>query len=153
MLRSSVCRLGSLVTQAFRTHTVNALGATSARQMSSKKPEDGAVDYYVNFFNRPDIDGWLIRKGMNDLQGMDLVPDPDVINAALRACRKVNDHSLAIRFLESVKFKCADNVNTFWPYLMQECGPTMKELGISTLEELGYDKPELALANVYDIHG
>ena len=36
--------------------------------MSKKAPEEGAVDYYVNFFNRPDIDGWLIRKGMNDLQ-------------------------------------------------------------------------------------
>lgn len=35
-------------------------------------------------------------------------------------------------------------------FLPQEIGPTLKELGISTPEELGYDKPELALASVYD---
>ena len=34
--------------------------------------------------------------------------------------------------------------------LPQEIGPTLKELGVSTPEELGYDKPELALASVYD---
>jgi len=28
----------------------------------------------------------------------------------------------------------------------------MDELGISTLEEMGYDKPELALPNPYEIH-
>ncbi len=28
---------------------------------------------YEAFFNRPDIDGWEIRKGMADLAGMDLV--------------------------------------------------------------------------------
>jgi cytochrome c oxidase subunit 5a len=30
--------------------------------------------------------------------------------------------------------------------------PTLDELGILTPEEMGYDKPELALPNPYDIH-
>ena len=37
-------------------------------------------------------------------------------------------------------------------YLFQELKPTLDELGIATLEELGYDKPELALPNPYEIH-
>lgn len=29
----------------------------------------------------------------------------------------------------------------------------MDELGIASLEEMGYDKPELACVNPYEIHG
>ncbi|KAA2226426.1 hypothetical protein F0L46_25665 [Salinarimonas soli] len=61
---------------------------------------------YEAYFNRKDIDGWEIRKGMNDLCGMDLVPDPKIIKAALHACRRVNDYALAVRFIEACKDKC-----------------------------------------------
>lgn len=83
---------------------------------------------------------------------MDLVPEPRICVAALKACRRLNDYALAIRFIESLKFKCGPYVDTIFPYLMQEMKPCMDELGINTLEEMGYDKPELALQNVYDIH-
>jgi len=58
---------------------------------------------YESFFSRSDIDGWEIRKAVNDLQGYDLVPEPKIIIAALKACRRVNDYALAVRFLEAVK--------------------------------------------------
>ncbi|KAM3958603.1 cytochrome c oxidase subunit 5A, mitochondrial-like [Aphomia sociella] len=106
---------------------------------------------YEAFFNRKDIDGWEIRKGMNDLCGMDLVPDPKIIKSALHACRRVNDFALAIRFIEACKDKCGNKVNEIYPYLIQEIKPTLTELGIETPEELGYDKPELALESVYDM--
>ncbi|XP_075977367.1 cytochrome c oxidase subunit 5A [Anticarsia gemmatalis] len=106
---------------------------------------------YEAFFNRKDIDGWEIRKGMNDLCGMDLVPDPKIIKAALHACRRVNDYALAVRFIEACKDKCGPKVNEIYPYIIQEIKPTLTELGIETPEELGYDKPELALQNVYDM--
>ena len=38
---------------------------------------------YEAFFNRPDIDGWEIRKAMGDLAGMDLVPEPTIVAAGL----------------------------------------------------------------------
>lgn len=107
---------------------------------------------YENFFNRSDIDGWEVRKGMNDLCGMDLIPEPKIIVAALKACRRVNDYALAIRYLEAVKEKCGPKVGEIYPYIIQEIRPTLSELGIETPEELGYDKPELALQSVYDIH-
>ncbi|KAK9498111.1 hypothetical protein O3M35_003990 [Rhynocoris fuscipes] len=88
---------------------------------------------------------------MNDLSGMDLIPEPKVIEAALRACRRVNDYALCVRYLEAIKSKCGPKVNTIYPYLIQELKPTLDELGIDTPEQLGYDKPELALRSVYDM--
>ena len=38
-----------------------------------------------------------------------------------------------------------------WPYVMQEIQPTLDELGILSPEQMGYDKPELALQNVDDL--
>jgi len=105
---------------------------------------------YIDYLNRPDIDGWEIRKAMADLQGADLVPEPPVLIAAFHACRRVNDLALAIRILEATKVKCHKNVGIIWPYIMQEVGPTLKELGIPSLEECGYDKPELWLPPVFD---
>jgi len=58
---------------------------------------------YERYFNRPDIDGWELRKAVNDLQGYDLVPEPKIVIAAMKACRRVNDYALAVRFLEAVK--------------------------------------------------
>lgn len=107
---------------------------------------------YERYFNRPDIDGWEIRKALADLQGMDLVPEPKIIIAAMKACRRVNDYALCVRILEAVKFKCGRRVQEIYPYILQEIRPTLDELGISTPEELGYDKPELALENPYDMH-
>ncbi|KAL9697499.1 hypothetical protein quinque_000940 [Culex quinquefasciatus] len=71
-----------------------------------------------------------------------LIPDPNIMVAALKDCRRLNDYALAIRFLEGAKDRCGDQVSTIYPYLLQELRPKLCELGI---EELGYDKPELAI--------
>ncbi|OQV22744.1 putative Cytochrome c oxidase subunit 5A, mitochondrial [Hypsibius exemplaris] len=104
------------------------------------------------FFQRKDIDGWDIRRGLQELFSIDGVPEPVTISAAMHAMRRVNDHALAVRFMESLKYKCR-GMPDIYPYLIQEVRPTLTELGISTPEELGYDKPELALKNPDDIHG
>lgn len=101
---------------------------------------------YINYFSRPDIDGWEIRKGINDLQILDLVPEPKIIVEILKACRRVNDHSLAVRYLEAMYVKTGYEQKTF-DWLMFELKPTIEELGISTPAELGYDKPELAMGD------
>ena len=84
--------------------------------MSAKAQSNEDFDsHYINYFDRQcpsfgvgnvsscldfrsDIDGWQIRKGMGDLAAMDLVPDPQIVAAALRACRRINDFSLTTRF-------------------------------------------------------
>lgn len=74
-----------------------------------------------------------------------------VIIAALKACRRLNDYAMAIRFLESVRIK-SEIDKSIYPYILQEISPTLQELGIDTPEALGYDKPELALDDVDHIY-
>lgn len=54
-------------------------------------------------FNDP-----LSLAGMNTLIGYDLVPEPKILEAALRACRRLNDLASAIRILEAVKVSRAE---------------------------------------------
>ncbi|XP_017672345.1 cytochrome c oxidase subunit 5A, mitochondrial [Pipra filicauda] len=94
---------------------------------------------WVTYFNKPDIDAWELRKGINTLVGYDLVPEPKIIDAALRACRRLNDFASTVRILEVVKDKAGPH-KEIYPYVIQELRPTLSELGISTPEELGLDK-------------
>uniref|UniRef100_A0A3B3X9S6 Cytochrome c oxidase subunit 5A, mitochondrial n=2 Tax=Poecilia mexicana TaxID=48701 RepID=A0A3B3X9S6_9TELE len=80
-----------------------------------------------------------LRKGMNMLIGYDLVPEPKILEAVLRACRRLNDLASAIRILEAVKDKAGPHKDIY-PYVIQELKPVLSELGIFTPEELGLDK-------------
>ena len=73
---------------------------------------------YVSYFNRKDIDGWEVRKGFQELVSEDLVPDPVIVAAALRACRRINDIALATRILEITEIK-SEVSKDIWPYMMQ----------------------------------
>ena len=87
------------------------------------------------------------------MQGLDFFPEPKIVIAALEACRRVNDHSLAVRYLEALKWKAGEDSKVIYPWLIQEIRPTLDKLGISTPEELGYDKPELGLKSVWEMRG
>ncbi|GBP51772.1 Cytochrome c oxidase subunit 5A, mitochondrial [Eumeta japonica] len=150
MLKSVSSRFVTVARSAL-LKTTRVSAAVPVRRHGTVESDSDFDCRYIAYFNRPDIDGWEIRKAMNDLCGMDLVPDPQIITAALHACRRVNDYALAIRFLEAVKDKCGPKVKEIYPYVIQEIQPTLVELGIDTPEELGYDKPELALQNVYEM--
>ncbi|XP_018325643.1 cytochrome c oxidase subunit 5A, mitochondrial-like [Agrilus planipennis] len=154
MFRTAVSRMHSFTKCAINTNVNPVTGTISQRWMSKHSTEtDEEFDRrYEAYFSRQDIDGWEVRKGMNDLCGMDLVPEPKIVSAALKACRRINDFALAVRFLEAIKNKCGNQVGVIYPYIIQEIRPTLNELGINTPEELGYDKPELALKSVFDIH-
>jgi len=150
MLRLSISSLGrALQGQVSGQVRSNAVvnSRISSRFMSASTESDAEFDArYEAYFNRPDIDGWEIRKGFGDLAGLDLVPEPAIVAAALRACRRVNDYSLTTRILEVTHFKALHNKD-IWPYMVQELKPTLEELGIALPEDLGYDKPELMLQN------
>lgn len=150
MLRAAAGQLVNVMRGSFGVSRLAAIGAV--RNSSHSTETDAEFDArYEAYFSRPDIDGWECRKAMNDILGADLVPEPKVISAGLKACRRVNDYALAIRWLEGVKDKCGDKVNEIYPYLLQEIRPTLTELGMETPEDLGYDKPELALKSVFDM--
>ena len=91
----------TLVQTARALPVLNKVATT--RKFSTKVASEEEFDRkYVDYFNRPDIDGWEIRKGMADLVAMDLVPEPEIVAAALRACRRVNDFSLTTRSADFV---------------------------------------------------
>lgn len=153
MFRAALTRVHGAVKSAINVPKPAAALATSRFMSKESKETDEQFDNrFVAHFENPDADGWDIRQGMNDLCGMDLVPEPRIIIAALKACRRVNDYALAVRFIEAIKDKCGPEVAKIYPYIIQEIRPTLTELGINTPEELGYDKPELALEDVGSIH-
>merc|ERR1712209_53273 len=84
-----------------------ALPASAGVRGMSSKVEETDAEFDARFeayFNRPDIDGWELRKGMHDLSGFD-------------------------RFPEVVHHKCNGRAD-IWPYMVQELRPTLDELGI-----------------------
>ncbi|KAL7078555.1 hypothetical protein ACQ4LE_002596 [Meloidogyne hapla] len=107
-------------------------------------PPEKFDNHFIDYLNRPEIDGWEIRKAFTELFNFDVIPDPKIVTAGLRACRRVNDLSLAVRFLENIKIKCGSEKTQklVYPYIIQEVQPVLDELGIPTPEDLGYDKPE-----------
>ncbi|XP_053969535.1 cytochrome c oxidase subunit 5A, mitochondrial-like [Anastrepha ludens] len=129
-----------------------SLGSTrKCMHMHEEEPEHVFIKRFEDFFNRCEIDGWDLRQGMNDILGYDVVPGPKIIEAGLRACRRLNDIALAIRWIEACKDRCGDKVDQIYPYLLSNIRPTLNELGIPTPEELNYDKPELALKSVFEM--
>merc|ERR1712106_454911 len=127
------------------TQAAKNIPTIATRKMSAKAQTNEDFDSrYISYFNRSDINGWEIRKGMGDLAGMDLVPDPQIVAAALRACRRIGGFSLTTRILEVVRIKCGDKEAEIWPYMLQELAPTPAKMG--------YDQPELALPNPYEMH-
>lgn len=134
--------------------SLDAVTSVIGRQDGWDEPlyDDKFIKKFVDFFNRPEIDSWEIRRAIHDLVDYDTIPDPEILKAGLKACRRLNDYALAIRFMEMTKSKCGHKVKEYYPYIVQELRPTLDELGIETPEELGYDKPELAIMDVDDIH-
>ncbi|VDK70612.1 unnamed protein product [Litomosoides sigmodontis] len=145
MANKSMLALAHLVSKVVVTkpHLSRQIVTTSVKNgIFFADEEDKRLDqHYLDIFNNPNTDGFLLRGAMQDLHELDMIPDPDVCNAVLRACRRVNDFALAIRFIESLKEKCFLRRTHKW--LLDKIKPTMDELGIPTLEEMNYDKPEL----------
>ena len=108
-------------------------GYASKKKLETDEEFDARWEAY---FNREEIDAWELRKGLNDLYGHDLVPEPRIVVAMLKAARRLNDVALAVRILEAVKEKAAGDPKIY-SYIMEAVKPTLVELGISTPEELG----------------
>ncbi|KAI0053391.1 COX5A-domain-containing protein [Auriscalpium vulgare] len=91
------------------------------------------TERYVSFFQQAQ-DLFEVQRGLNNCFAHDLVPAPAVIESALRAARRVNDYSTAVRIFEGVREK-VENKNQYEAYL-EELKPVREELGIETKEEL-----------------
>ncbi|KAJ8119606.1 hypothetical protein O1611_g10571 [Lasiodiplodia mahajangana] len=90
---------------------------------------------YILYIN---ISGLLIhyyeQRNLNNAFAYDLVPSPSVLQAALRAARRVNDFPTAVRVFEGVKAKVENN-GQYEQYLA-ELKPLREEFGIVLKEEM-----------------
>jgi cytochrome c oxidase subunit 5a len=84
------------------------------------------TDRYAAFFGGVQ-DIFELQRGLNNCFAYDLVPSPKVIEAALRAARRVNDYSTAVRIFEGIQEK-VENESQYKEYL-QDLKPVKDELG------------------------
>jgi cytochrome c oxidase subunit 5a len=82
---------------------------------------------YVSFFQNAE-DLFEVQRGLNNCFAHDLVPSPSVVEAAVRAARRVNDYATAVRVFEGVKEK-VENKEQYQAYLT-ELKPLREELGM-----------------------
>ncbi|KAF7340943.1 COX5A subunit VA of cytochrome c oxidase [Mycena sanguinolenta] len=85
---------------------------------------------YVEFFNGAED----VQRGLNNCFAHDLVPAPSVIEAAVRAARRVNDFATAVRIFNGVKVK-VENKKQYKDYV-DELKSLREELGLTLEEEL-----------------
>jgi len=91
---------------------------------------------WIAFFENPDTDYHDYRAGFMDVFEEDDMAEPAVLQAALYACRRINNLPLAMRTLEMIKIKCGHRADVY-DYLMQELKPTLDDLGLHTVEGYG----------------
>lgn len=98
----------------------------SSSDAHSQETFEAFSDRYVAFFQGAE-DLFEVQRGLNNCFAHDLVPSPSVIEAAVRAARRVNDYATAVRIFEGVKEK-VENKEQYRAYL-DELKPLREELG------------------------
>ncbi|XP_069138356.1 cytochrome c oxidase subunit 5A, mitochondrial-like [Argopecten irradians] len=135
----------NIVSEADRKSEAEKRAAASQSVADNIDPDDAEELRYVRRFTIAS-DIWDVEDVINDMHTRDRVPLPSTVISGLEACRRVNDHSLAIRFMESVRYKSKVDPS-LWDYISQEIQPTLQRLSISSLQEMGYTQPELVSEN------
>ncbi|KAG6380637.1 COX5A, subunit VA of cytochrome c oxidase [Boletus reticuloceps] len=125
---SSVLRARPTVALRRVAPTLPASVRFSSSDAHSQESFEAFSDRYVAFFQGAE-DLFEVQRGLNNCFAHDLVPSPGVIEAAVRAARRVNDYATAVRIFEGVKEK-VENKQQYQAY-MDELKPLREELGTS----------------------
>ena len=107
-----------------------------ATMMTETLSEELFDAMWIHFFHNPLLDSYELRRGLNIIYDLDMVPEPAVLEAMFRACRRLNEYPMTIRILEGIKNKVPKDP-AIYQWLLQEIQPVMEELGIVTPDELG----------------
>lgn len=112
----------SLVARSARTAPIVARYASSHAQETF----ESFSERYVTFFQNAE-DLFEVQRGLNNCFAHDLVPSTAVVEAAVRAARRVNDYATAVRVFEGIKEK-VENKSQYQAYV-DELKPLRDELG------------------------
>ena len=126
MMRTVLARAALRARPAAPVTPARALAVRWAHSAHGEETFEQFTDRYVSFFQTAE-DLFEVQRGLNNCFAHDLVPAPAVIEAALRAARRVDDYSTAVRILEGVKEK-VENKTQYEQYLDELKGVTA-ELG------------------------
>lgn len=125
---SSALRIRHSTTAVRRVATPSFVAVRySSSDAHGQESFEAFSERYVAFFQGAE-DLFEVQRGLNNCFAHDLVPSPGVVEAALRAARRVNDYATAVRIFEGVKEK-VENKQQYQAYL-DELKPVREELGM-----------------------
>ncbi|KAL2832749.1 cytochrome c oxidase subunit VA-domain-containing protein [Aspergillus pseudoustus] len=110
--------------------------STSMKLRSGQHDDETYEEFSARFEKEFDgvQDVFELQRNLNNCFAYDLVPSVEVLSAALRAARRVNDFPTAVRIFEGVKAK-VENQEQYKQYLEALEG-LRQELGVALREEL-----------------
>ncbi|KAL2001494.1 hypothetical protein VTN02DRAFT_1676 [Thermoascus thermophilus] len=110
--------------------------STTSKRFSASHEEETyeefSARYEKEFENVQDV--FELQRNLNNAFAYDLVPSVEVLSAALRAARRVNDFPTAVRIFEGIKAKVETDVQ--YQQYLEKLDPLRKELGVVLREEL-----------------
>ncbi|THH31043.1 hypothetical protein EUX98_g3166 [Antrodiella citrinella] len=124
MMRTQV--LATLLRARPAAQRVAPVLARPSSSAHSQETFESFNERYVQFFKDAE-DLFEVQRGLNNCFAHDLVPTPAVVEAALRATRRVNDYATAVRIFEGVSEK-VENKQQYKAYL-EELKGVREELG------------------------
>ncbi|KAJ0416876.1 cytochrome c oxidase subunit VA-domain-containing protein [Aspergillus carlsbadensis] len=114
---------------------------STSMKLRSGQHEDETYEEFSARFEK-EFDGvqdvFELQRNLNNCFAYDLVPSVEVLSAALRAARRVNDFPTAVRVFEGIKAK-VENKEQYKQYLESLEG-LRQELGVALREELYPDQ-------------
>ncbi|KAL4977156.1 cytochrome c oxidase subunit VA-domain-containing protein [Aspergillus desertorum] len=114
---------------------------STSMKLRSGQHDDETYEQFSARFEK-EFDGvqdvFELQRNLNNCFAYDLVPSVEVLTAALRAARRVNDFPTAVRVFEGIKAK-VENQEQYKQYLEALEG-LRQELGVPLREELYPDE-------------
>lgn len=93
------------------------------------------TERWTKFFNEEAYDQFELLRGLNNCFSYDIVPPVPVVEAALKASRRLNDFATAVRVFGGIKEKVENQMQ--YDTYMEHLADLKAELGIPTPDELG----------------
>ncbi|PJF18677.1 Cytochrome c oxidase subunit 6, mitochondrial [Paramicrosporidium saccamoebae] len=90
---------------------------------------------WTTFFNSSAYDQFELQRGLNHAFSFDIVPTVPVLEAALRAARRLGDYAAAMRVFGALRQKCKDDKE--YEGYVRHLDSLKTELGISAPEDIG----------------
>ncbi|KOS19362.1 Cytochrome c oxidase subunit 6 [Escovopsis weberi] len=140
ILRAAARRSAALRVNAARPALVRPAAASRAFSVSvmrrGEHSEESIEDHTKRFEKEFDAvqDVFELQRNLNNAFAYDLVPTIEVVRAALKAARRVNDFATAVRIFEGLKGK-VENKGQYEQYLA-ELKSLREELGVPLKEDL-----------------